>query len=242
MNSVDSRFLTELQLQFLTDQVAEALGEKHKYIAELSGRRQNAVAKVWNWLFLRTTQRIIEVGNHQTYGWFPLIAVNPYPHAISTEPSQATLTSRKRLIKLIVHEISHFKTKERMRNHIKRVGRIGYKRHRHHNKRFYQVFNRMLEKIKPHLDRLANLDLTQIQPSPPKPKPAKTEVYSKKLVDVQEHIKYLQTRKKRLETAIKKWRKREKYIQKNLQKAVWKQADAVYSGIKQIGGKHGTTT
>ena len=126
---VDSRFLTELQLQFLVDKVAEVLGEKHKYVAELSSRRQNAVAKVWNWLFWRTNQRVIEVGVPQTYGWFQLIAVNPYPHAIPETLDQTTLSRRKGLVHLIVHEISHFKTMQRMRNRIKKHGQYeGYKR------------------------------------------------------------------------------------------------------------------
>ena len=220
---MDSRFLTELQLQFLTDKVAEALAEKHKYIAELSGRRQNAVAKVWDWLFLRTTQRIIEVGNHQTYGWFPVLP---------TATQQATFSMRERLVRLIVHEISHFKNMQRMRTRIKKYGRPGFKRHRHHNKRFFQIEQQLREKIRPHLEMLTHLDLTQIQPSPPKLKPTKTEVYSTKLATVQKHIKQLQTRKKRLETAIKKWRKKEKYLQK---KRVETTSFILNAGEKQSG-------
>lgn len=207
MIKVDSRFLTELQLQFLVDKVAEALGEKCKYVAIINGRRQyGAAAYVLHWIYGRTKQRRIEFSKNATCGW---------GYSIKTFSDESYRKEKRRsLIKLIVHEIAHFKREERNRNKARKNGRIS--RHKHHTKRFKTILQNLLAKIELQLPTLMQLDLTSIQLPPPKPKPTKTEIYNKQLVKVQHYIKYLESRKKRLETVLKKWRKREKYIAKKL--------------------------
>lgn len=188
-----TQFLTEQQLQFLVDKVAEAVGEKRKYVAQINlKRRWGSVALTWDYLRGNTNRRKIEFGSYHASLWF---------HSPEKRPE---------LIRTIVEEIAHFKVEVR-RYKNKRIPR-----HKYHTKRFFRVKEKLLERLHPHLQEILNLDLSAIQPPPAKPKPTKKEMLQKKLAEVQEHIKRTQTRIKRLNMSLKKWKRKEKYYQKQL--------------------------
>lgn len=188
-----TQFLTRQQLQFLVDKVAEAVGEKRKYVAQINLRRRwGSAAMVWDYLRGDTNRRKIEFGSYHASLWF---------HSPEKRPE---------LINTIVEEIAHFKVE------IRRYKGKLIPRHKYHTKRFFAVKQKLLELLQPHMQKILNFDLSTIQPPPPKPKPTKEEILQKKLAEVQKHIKRTQTRIKRLNTSLKKWKRKEKYYKKQL--------------------------
>lgn len=205
------RFLTKEQLQFLVDRVAEAVGEKHKYVANINARRHyGAVAHTGAWVRGDTNRRVIEFSRNSTYGWFETEADKTQPQDQNIAYHQA---KRTQLIKDTVHEIAHFKTEQLYRT---RRRREWIQRHRYHTKRFNRICNALLRKLEPHLQNLLSLELPTTQPKLPKPKPTKQEIQQKKLLKTQLKIKRLTTRIKRLQTILKKEHRREKYYRKQL--------------------------
>jgi len=187
------QFLTEQQLQFLVDKVVEAVGEKRKYVAQVNlKRRWGSAALVWDYLRGNTNRRKIEFGSYHASLWF---------HSPEKRPE---------LIRTIVEEIAHFKVE------VRRYKNKLIPRHKFHTKRFFRVKEKLLERLHPHMQEILNLDLSAIQPPPAKPKPTKREILQKKLAEVHKHIKRTQTRIKRLNTSLKKWKRKEKYYQKQL--------------------------
>jgi len=211
-------FLTELQLQYLVDQVAVATGEKGKYYVKFVPRkRYGAVAYVWDWLRWRTNRRVMGFSRNETYGWFETESDENQP------PEQVRAyheSRRKNLIRDIVHEIAHFKQYARWRTKAKTT--YGHylppevMRKRRHPKRFKTIVDKLWKNVEPHLDELMKLDLTKITPPSPKPKPTKQQTLEAKLAKVEKHIKLLETRIKRTTTILKKWKKKRKYYQKQL--------------------------
>lgn len=205
------RFLTREQLQFLVDKVAEAIGEKHKYVANINARRHyGAVAHTGAWVRGDTNRRVIEFSRNSTYGWFETEEEKGQPQDQNIAYHQA---KRTQLIKDTVHEIAHFKTEQLYRTRRRRGSWTT--RHRYHTKRFIRVCNALLKKLEPHLQNLLSLDLPTTQPSR-KPEPTKQEIQQGKLMKTQLKIKRLTTRIKRLQTILKKEQKREKYYHKQL--------------------------
>jgi len=187
------QFLTEQQLQFLVDKVAEVIGEKRKYVAQINlKRRWGTVACTWDYLRGNTNRRKIEFGSYHASLW------NHSPE------------KRPELIKAIVEEIAHFKLE------IRRYRGKWIPRHRYHTKRFFRLKEKLLERLQPHMEEILKLDLSTIQPPPPKPKPTKQEIQQKRLLKTQLKIKRLTTRIKRLQTILKKEQRREKYYRKQL--------------------------
>lgn len=168
--------------------------KKRKYVAEINLKRVGVVAQVWRWIRGDTNRRKIEFGRDYTRLW------------------SGSDDLKKRLLKDIVHEIAHFIVEGRRYRH-------KYKyipRHRVHTKRFFNLYNKLVQRLEPHITDLLKLDLSTIQPLPPKPKPTKQEIIQKKLLKTQLKIKRLTTRIKRLNTILKKERRREKYYRKQL--------------------------
>jgi len=187
------QFLTEQQLQLLVDKVAEVVGEKRKYVAQVNlKRRWGSAAMVWDYLRGNTNRRKIEFSSYHASLWF---------HSPEKRPE---------LIRTIVEEIAHFKVE------IRRCKGKWIPRHKYHTKRFFRVKDKLLQRLQPYLQEIVNFDLSKIQPPPAKPKPTKREILQKKLAEVQKHIKRTQTRIKRLNTSLKKWKRKEKHYQKQL--------------------------
>jgi len=185
--------VAEEQMQYLVDRVAEAVGEKHKYYAKINLRRTGAVAWTWEWIRGATTRRKIEIGRDKVQGLFDA-------------------SWRKSLIEAIVEEIAHFKAEGRRYRHKDKW----VPKHKYHTKSFQRAKDNLMKALEPRLQELIKLDLSVIQPAPPKPKPSKEEVIKRKLADVQEHIKKIERRIKRFNTSLKKWKRRERYYQKQL--------------------------
>jgi len=186
--------VNETQLQYLVDRVAEIVDEKHKYYAKINLRRTGAIAWTWEWIRGRTNRRRIEVGRDKVEG---LLGSEEKRHS---------------LINSIVEEIAHFKAEGRRYRHKDKW----VPRHKYHTKSFQRAKDNLMKALEPRLQELIKLDLPVIQPAPPKPKPSKEEVIKRKLADVQEHIKKIERRIKRFNTSLKKWRRRERYYQKQL--------------------------
>lgn len=187
------QFLTVQQLQFLVDKVAEATGEKRKYVAQINlKRRWGSVALVWDYLRGNTNRRKIEFGSYHASLW------NHSPE------------KRPELVRAIVEEIAHFKLE------IRRYKGKWIPHHRYHTKRFFRVKEKLLEQLQAHMQEILNLDVSTIQPPTPKPEPTKQEIQQRKLMKTQLKIKRLTTRIKRLQTILKKEQRREKYYRKQL--------------------------
>ena len=188
-------FLSKEQLQHLVDKVAEAVGEKHKYVARINLRRRGAVAFTRRWIRGDTNRRMMDFGRDDIKQWF------------------GSDEDKRSLLETIVEEIVHFKVEgRRYKNKNKWVPR-----HRYHTKSFHRLMNKMLERLQPHVSELLKLDLSAIQPLPKiKPKPTKADTIKTKLAKVENHIRLLETRIKRSTTLLKKWKKKQKYYQKQM--------------------------
>jgi len=211
-------FLTELQLQYLVDQVAVATEEKCKYYVKFVPRkRYGAVAYVWDWLRWRTNKRVIGFSKNETYGWFETEMEKD-----QTPEQTRTYHQHRRygLIRDIVHEIAHFKQYARWRRKSKTT--YGHyvppkvMRKRRHPKRFKTIVDKLMKNLEPKMPALLALDLAKITPLPPKPNPTKKEKIEAKLQKVEKHIKLLERRARLIITLLKKWKRKRKYYQKQL--------------------------
>jgi len=191
-----TNFLSIYQLQHLVNKVAEAIGEKRKYNAVINPHLRYGARALTNvWVRLKTNRRKIEFSYNEIRGWF--------------EEEQR----RIQLVKTIIHEIAHFKTEQRYRA-LAKQGKLIFK-YRHHTKRFYKTEKKLLQILEPKMAALINLDFSHVSPKP-KPKPTKEEQTRAKLAQVEKHIKLLQTRLKRTNTLLKKWKRKKVYYQKKL--------------------------
>jgi hypothetical protein len=206
-------FLSIYQLQYLVDKVAEAIGEKHKYEAVINPHlRYGARAFTNAWVRQRTNRRKIEFSYNEIQGWFEEESdKNMQPEGVAASYHKHRRTT---LVKTIVHEIAHFKTEQLYRTRVKQ-GRL-IPQHRHHTKRFYMIEKKLLQIIEPKMATLISIDLSQVTPPPPKPKPTKEEKIKAKLAQVEKHIRLLETRLKRTNTLLKKWKRKQVYYKKKL--------------------------
>jgi hypothetical protein len=189
--------LSVKQTQMLCDEICNKLNIKDKYVIVVAPRKRYGwYADVYSWILGQTRfKRIVAAKSELRY--------------------------RERIIKSILHEITHFKRYKRLRTRYRNGKWNPYaERKRYHTKSFWELFKKLQTALQPHMQYLTNMELSIPENVVSTTKPTRYDKFKRKREHANQKVRQIKRRIKLLHTRLRWWERKLRYFDKQLQQHV----------------------